>query len=134
LKFRRCLIPADGFYEWVNIEDSKEKIPLYFLPKSKAAFAFAGLWETWKSPKGVEINSSTIITTEPNALVGKFHSRMPVILPQEEYLNWLTPGPKSPDELHSLLKPYPEDEMDCYPVSPLVNSPKNDNPEINFPL
>lgn len=134
LKSRRCLIPVDGFFEWVNIEGTKNKLPLYFLLKSKAVFAFAGLWETWKSPKGEEINSATIITTEPNALVGQYHSRIPVILPEEEYKNWLTPGTKSPDELHSLLKPYPEVEMDCFPVSPLVNSPKNDSPEIVIPL
>jgi putative SOS response-associated peptidase YedK len=134
LKSRRCLIPADGFIEWVNIEGTKDKLPLYFLLKSKAVFAFAGLWETWKSPNSAEINSTTIITTEPNALVSQFHSRMPVILPQEEYMNWLSPEPKSPDELHSLLKPFPEAEMDCYPVSPLANSPKNDGPEIIIPL
>ncbi len=134
LKSRRCLIPADGFFEWVIIEGTKEKLPLYFQLKSKAVFAFAGLWETWRSPETAEINSATIITTEPNALVGKFHTRMPVILSPEEYLMWLTPGSKSSGELLSLLKPFPEAEMNCYPVSPLANSPKNDGPEIIIPL
>ena len=134
LKARCCLIPADGFFEWVNIEDTKTKLPIYFFKKTRTIFAFAGLWETWKSPKGEEINSATIITTEPNALVSRFHARMPAILPQEEYTHWLTPGVKGPDELHSLLRPYPENEMDCYPVSQMVNSPKNDSPEIVLPL
>ena len=133
-KSRRCLIPADGFFEWVIIEGSKTKLPIYFFQKSREAFAFAGLWETWKSPNGEVINSATIITTEPNALVGRFHDRMPVILPNEAYTTWLTPGSKSPIELHSLLKPYPEVEMDCHPVSPLANSPKNDSSEIIIPL
>jgi len=131
---RRCLIPADGFFEWVNVEDSKNKLPIYFLLKSKAVFAFAGLWETWKSPQNVEINSATIITTEPNAIVGQFHSRMPVILPTEAYMNWLTSRPISPNELQLLLKPYPDVEMDCYPVSPLANNAKYDNPELITPL
>jgi putative SOS response-associated peptidase YedK len=134
LKFRRCLIPADGFFEWVNIEAAKNKLPIYFRLKSKAVFSFAGLWETWKSPRGEEINSATIITTEPNTLVSQFHARMPVILSQDKYTNWLAPGAKSPDELHSLLQPYPEAGMECYPVSPMVNSPRNDSPEIVVPL
>jgi putative SOS response-associated peptidase YedK len=134
LKSRRCLIPADGFFEWVNVEAARNKLPIYFRLKSKAVFSFAGLWETWKSPKGEQVNSATIITTEPNALVGQFHARMPVILPPEMYMNWLAPGVKSPDDLRSLLAPYPEVEMECYPVSPLANSPRNDSPEIVVPL
>ena len=134
LKARRCLIPADGFFEWVNIEDSKTKLPIYFFKKTKEIIAYAGLWETWKSPKGEEINSATIITTEPNSLVARFHNRMPAILPREMYKTWLTPETKSPDELLSLLKPYREDDLDCYPVSPLVNSAKNDGPELIAPL
>jgi putative SOS response-associated peptidase YedK len=134
LKFRRCLILADGFYEWVNIADTKVKLPIYFLLKSRAPFAFAGLWETWAPPNRAEINSATIITTEPNALVGKFHDRMPVILPHDAYMNWLTPNPKSPGEFRSLLKPFPEAQMECYPVSTLANSAKNESPEVILPL
>jgi len=133
-KLRRCLIPADGFFEWVVIEGTKTKLPIYFFKKSRDVFCFAGLWENWRSPKGEEVNSATIITTEPNELVNRFHSRMPVILPREAYRKWLTPGTKNLSELHTLLKPYPAAEMDCYPVSPLANSAKNDGPEVIAPL
>lgn len=134
LKTRRCLIPADGFYEWAILAETKNKLPLYFLNKSKAVFAFAGLWETWTSPNGEGINSVTIITIEPNALVRKFHLRMPVILPPNEYMNWLTLAAKKPDEYQTMLMPYPEDKMDCYPVSPIVNSAQNESPEMVVPF
>ncbi len=133
-KSRRCLIPADGYFEWTIVEGTKTKIPIYFFKKSREAFAFAGLWETWRSPTGDEIHSATIITTEPNDLAGRFHNRMPAILPKEDYSAWLAPAVKSPDALLALLKPYPTPDMDCFPVSTLVNKPENDRAEIVIPL
>jgi putative SOS response-associated peptidase YedK len=128
-KSRRCLILGDGFYEWLIVQETKKRLPIYFYLKTKAIFAFAGLWEYWRSPEGKEIRSATMITSTPNNLVGKFHDRMPVMLPRDVYQIWLDPHTGQSD-LQSLLKPYPDGEMDCYPVSPLVNSPKNDSPEI----
>jgi putative SOS response-associated peptidase YedK len=127
-KYRRCLIPADGFYEWLEIEGSKKKLPIYIQMKDKRPFAFAGLWEEWHAPDGSELRSATIITTEPNKLVAKIHTRMPVILLPEAYELWLAPGDKKPAELQHLLQPYPADEMTQYPVSDLVNSPANEGP------
>ena len=133
-KRRRCLVLADGFYEWVQVEGVKKKIPIYVHLKTKEPFAFAGLWETWMSPDGGEIPTATIITTQPNELVAKVHSRMPVILPRDVYDVWLEPGEKGPGELDHLLKPYPAGEMAQYPVSRLVNSPANDTPQVVKPV
>lgn len=133
-KYRRCLIPADGFYEWVKIEGSKKKLPIYIQMKDKRPFAFAGLWEEWHAPDGSELRSATIITTEPNELVRKIHTRMPVILPQEAYELWLSPGDKKPAELQHLLRPYPAEEMSQHPVSDMVNSPANEGPGCVAPL
>jgi putative SOS response-associated peptidase YedK len=133
-KSRRCLVLADGFFEWVNIEGSKKKLPIYFRMKSRAAFAMAGLWEIWRPNTEDEIRSATIITTEPNKLVGKFHDRMPVILRREAYSAWLVPEQKSAEALQGLLRPYPGDELICYPVSPLANKAGNEGPEVIDPL
>lgn len=132
-KRRRCLIPADGFYEWVKIPGAKTKIPHYIQIESKEPFAFAGLWEYWQSPDGSEVNSCTIITTEPNGLVAKLHNRMPVILPVESFETWLSPEEKSREELDGLLQPYPAEEMMHYPISTLVNSPANDVADVLIP-
>ncbi len=131
---RRCLILADGFYEWRKEADGKSKTPMYICLKSKAPFAFAGLWEAWHSPDGSQILSCTIITTSPNELLKTIHNRMPVILPSQTYSKWLTPGEVSPSELQSLLRPYPPEEMIAYPVSRAVNNPDIDAPELIQPL
>lgn len=134
LRRRRCLILADGFYEWQKQPTSKAKIPIYIHLASHQPFAFAGLWEMWNSIDGSMILSCTIITTEPNELMQTIHNRMPVILPEESYQKWLEPGEQNPEELSPLLKPYPADQMVAYPVSTLVNSPANDLPECVAPL
>jgi len=131
---RRCIIPADGFFEWIKVEGYKKKVPIYIQMKSKEPFAFAGLWETWTSPEGEVVNSATIITTEPNELVAKIHNRMPVILPRDDYDLWLEPAYKKPEELGHLLKPYPAEEMYQYPVSTLVSYPTNEGPQVIEPL
>jgi len=133
LRRRRCLIPADGFYEWKHVPGSKVKQPMYIRMKSGEPFAFAGLWENWNSPDGSQVKSATIITTEPNALVAPIHNRMPVIVRREDYRKWLDPGEKKPEEigeLTALLKPYPAHEMEVYPISTRVNSAKNEGAEL----
>jgi putative SOS response-associated peptidase YedK len=129
---RRCLVLADGFYEWRK-EDAKSKTPMYIRLEDGSPFAFAGLWEVWNAPDGSQVLSTTIITTEPNPLMAKIHNRMPVILPEKAYPLWLQPGEVDPQPLSALLAPYPAEEMVAYPVSKLVNSPANDLPALIEP-
>lgn len=128
-KKKRCLVIADSFYEWRRNED-KSKTPMRIKLKSSNLFAMAGLWETWKSPSGVTIYSCTIITTEPNELVKNIHNRMPVILKPEDEKIWLDTSIEDTTYLDDLLNPFPEDLMETYEVSPLVNSPKNNSPYL----
>ena len=106
---RRCLIPADGFYEWQKT--GKVKIPLRFALKSGQPFGFAGLYETWISPGKEPVNTCTIITTEANELIRPIHERMPVIVPKDREAFWIDPDNRHQKELLSILKPYPSDEM-----------------------
>ena len=133
LKYKRCLILADGFYEWKGTEGKKVKTPFFIHMKDRKPFAFAGLWDSWNSPDGSLIKSCTIITTDPNELTGIIHNRMPVILHQRDYAKWLDPSPQTPDQLKPLLKPFPAELMDAYPVSTLVNTPANDMPQLVVP-
>jgi putative SOS response-associated peptidase YedK len=126
---RRCLIPANGFYEWPMRADGKSKQAMYIRMKSHKPFAFAGLWEVWRDENGNELPSCTIITGAPNDLVKPLHDRMPAILREENYRKWLDPKERSPDELMPLLKPYPDEQMEAYPVGKLVNSPANESAE-----
>ena len=132
LQKRRCLILADGFYEWRK--EGKKKTPLFITLKSRDPFAFAGLWETWKSPTGEAIHSCTIITTTPNILMASIHDRMPVILLRKAESLWLDRTVEDPQALLPLLMPYPAEEMAAYAVSPLVNSPRNDTPVCIEPV
>jgi putative SOS response-associated peptidase YedK len=133
-KRRRCLILADGFYEWRKNPGGKAKTPMYIRLKSGEPFAFAGLWEVWHSPDDKTILSCTIITTTPNALMEKIHDRMPVILKPEAYDRWLDPAEQPPDQLSVLLKPYPASYLTAYAVSTLVNKPGYDTPELIVPV
>jgi putative SOS response-associated peptidase YedK len=130
---RRCLVLADGFYEWRKEPNGKSKTPMYIRLKSGKPFAFAGLWEIWRSPDDGPIRSCTIITTTPNELVTRIHNRMPVILDPKAYDLWLDPGEQGPDRLAEWLRPYPASDMTAYVVSRLVNSPGNDVPEVIVP-
>lgn len=130
---RRCLIPADGFYEWKKT-DTKNKQPVYIRMRDGRPFAFAGLWETWNADDGSQLKSCTIVTTDANPLLRDIHDRMPVILPADAYDTWLDPKPSNAEALKGLLVPYPADVMTWYPVGTLVNSPRNDNPECIEPL
>ena len=123
-KKRRCLILADGFYEWQKTDNGKQ--PYHVRMEDGSPFAFAGLWETWKNDE--EIRSCAIITTEANDLMGEIHHRMPVILPPENYDLWLDPDFDEKEPLTSLLRPYPDEAMEAYPVSRKVNRPANDEP------
>ena len=127
LRKRRCLIPADGFYEWQPV--GRRKQPVYIALKTRAPFGFAGLWESWVSPEGEESQSCTIITTEANELLKPIHDRMPVILTREAEAVWLDPTIHEPARLLPLLTPYPTHEMEAYPVSRLINSPRHDTPD-----
>jgi putative SOS response-associated peptidase YedK len=133
-KYKRCLIFADGFYEWKSQVGTKLKIPHYIRLKSGLPFAFAGLWDEWHSPDGSLIKSCTILTTEPNALMSTLHNRMPVILSPAAYSPWLDFAPQKPETLQKLLGQYPAEEMTAYPVSTLVNSPANDRAELVVPI
>jgi len=124
---RRCLVLADGFYEWRK--EGKGKVPMRFLVKDKDPFAFAGLWDTWRKPDGSELRSFTIITTQANDLLRQIHERMPVILYKRDEEKWLDPNISDPVRLLPLLASYPSELMEAYDVSTLVNSPMNDLPE-----
>ena len=131
-KRRRCLIVADGFYEWKKTDDGKQ--PYYLRLESGDPFGFAGLWESWSMDGGEEMRSATIITTEPNGVAAEIHNRMPVILPPDLYEAWLEPDNDDREELLSMLTPYPAEEMEAYPVSKRVNRPANDEPGVLEPV
>lgn len=133
-KHKRCLILADGFYEWKTAAGKKAKTPYYIHLTDRRPFAFAGLWDSWESPDGSSLKTCTIITTQPNELMASLHDRMPVILHPRDYTKWLDPSPQTPESLLPLLKPYPADAMTAYPVSTLVNKPGNDSPELIVPV
>jgi putative SOS response-associated peptidase YedK len=128
LKRRRCIIPADGFYEWQKL--GKVKQPVRIVLKSREPFGFAGLWEQWISPNGEGIFSCTIVTTAANELLKAVHDRMPVILTRDAEAAWLDPKTQDPEKLLPLLKQYPPEQMEFYPVSRDVNSPAVDKPSI----
>lgn len=128
---RRCLVPADGFYEWLRT--GKTKTPFYARLKSGGLMGFAGLYETWVSPGGETLQTCTIITTRANALLEEVHERMPVIIPDNRQALWLDPAFQEERPLLELLEPYPPDEMEMYEVSRAVNFPSNDSPELIQP-
>jgi putative SOS response-associated peptidase YedK len=131
---RRCLILADGFFEWMSTPGTRSKTPMLIKLKSGNPFAFAGLWEVWNSPDGSTLKTCCIITTQPNSLMAPIHNRMPVILPSEAYTLWLDPLEISPSKVNPLLVPYNPDEMIAFPVSREVNNPQYDNPVCVQPL
>jgi putative SOS response-associated peptidase YedK len=129
---RRCLIVADGFYEWQKVNGAKQ--PFYVHLHGGRPFAFAGLWEHWEGPEEAVIDSCTILTTQPNELIRPVHNRMPVILGPEDYDVWLDPEFEEVERLQSLLRAYPSEEMEAYPVSRWVNTPDHDDPRCIQPL
>ena len=130
-KRRRCLIPADGFYEWKKLDDRKQ--PYYIRSRDHKVFAFAGLWEHWEREGGA-VESCAIITTDANALMRPIHERMPVILDPRDYGAWLGEVEVAPVKLAAMLAPPPDAKIEAYPVRTLVNSPRNDTPECIAPV
>lgn len=128
---KRCLVPADGFYEWRR--DGKNKQPFRIQKKDASIFCYAGLWSKWISPSGDEINSFTVITQQPNKLMEGIHDRMPVILTKEQEPLWLSEE-LSPESLLKMIEPYPEDELTAFPVSSKVNSVKNNDASLIVPI
>lgn len=132
LQFRRCLILADGFYEWRRT--GKVKQPYCFEVAEGKLFAFAGIWERWKAPSGTMVETCSILTTTPNAVTSAVHDRMPVILHPDNYDLWLDPRMRSVAAVCELLKPYDARMMRCYPVSTRINHVANDDPECSAPV
>ena len=127
---RRCLIVADGFYEWQKHDDGT-KTPMYITLADHKPFGFAGLWEPWTDPaSGDTLITCTILTTSPNALMVPIHDRMPVILPPEVYAEWLDPAQTDKAKAARLLVPFPAKRMAAYPVSRQVNNIRSDNPSL----
>ena len=126
-RHRRCLVVADGFYEWQRQERKKQ--PFYFRLQNGQPFAFAGLWEHWKDADGETIETCTILTTEANDVLRPIHDRMPVILDPKDYDLWLDPAVQKSEPLQHLLRPYQAEAMTSYPVSTKVNNPVNNSPE-----
>ena len=130
LHSRRCLIVADGFYEWAQEPGTKSKTPMYITLKERELFAFAGLWDSWRNDSGQQLRTCTVITTEPNALMAPIHNRMPALLLPDALTTWLDPDMQDEQELRHLLIPYPTELMVARPVSRLVNDPKHDSAEL----
>jgi putative SOS response-associated peptidase YedK len=128
----RCLIIADGFYEWQKLEDGKQ--PFYIQRQDNLPFAFAGLYSIWQPPDGETISTCTIITTEANEIMQPIHDRMPVILESANYDLWLDPTVQKPELLQPLLKPYKKDKLKTYPVSTKVNNSRHDSSECLKPI
>jgi putative SOS response-associated peptidase YedK len=126
---RRCLVPADGFYEWRKPEGGGPKQPMLIRRRGEGPFAFAGLWERWRGPEG-EVETCTILTTEANSILAPIHDRMPVILDPASYDRWLDPAQTGAEEL---LRPCPDGWLEAFPVSTRVNNVRNDAAELITP-
>lgn len=128
LRSKRCIIPADGFYEWKLTEDGKQ--PMRIVQRTGQLFAMAGLYDTWVSPEGDKISSCTIITTGPNKTMAGIHDRMPIILRKQDEAAWLDRSIQDVNLLQSLIgQPYPDEELRVYPVTKAVGNVKNDSPD-----
>ncbi|HEX9968783.1 MAG TPA: SOS response-associated peptidase, partial [Acidimicrobiales bacterium] len=133
----RCIIPADGFYEWKDMGKGRKKQPFFIRSRDGTVLALAGLWEAWKDKEAQDdewLRTCTIITTEPNKLLAPIHNRMPVVLPPEAWDVWLDRDFDDTDALAALLKPAPDDLLELYPVSTAVNSVGNDDAQLVMPL
>jgi putative SOS response-associated peptidase YedK len=132
MRLRRCLIPADGFYEWKRRGSAKQ--PFCFEVGDGGLFAFAGLWERWRDPSEQWVKSCSILTTTPNVVTSAVHDRMPVILRKHDYDVWLDPGMQNVAAVSELLKPFDPRLMRCYPVSTRINHVANDDEECSHPV
>ncbi len=135
IKKKRCLIPANGFYEWQRPKSTKEqKQPFYIHPKQLDLFSFAGVWETWKDVEGKLWKTYSIITTEPNKEMAKVHNRMPVILHPEDEASWLEPSHTDRSDIEPLLRPWEDNGLEMFEVSRDVNATKNNDKHLIYPL
>jgi putative SOS response-associated peptidase YedK len=131
-KRRRCIIPADGFYEWQRTGSKKQ--PFYFHLTDDGLFGFAGLWDKWRTPNGESLETCSILTTDANEVLRHMHDRMPVILHSDDYDLWLDEDVRKQDLRGELLRPYPAAEMNVYPVSTAINSPQHQGEELVQPI
>jgi len=132
IKYRRCLIPASGFYEWRR--EGEKKTPLYIRLNDGAPMVFAGIWESWKGPDGKTTDSCSILTTATNDLMEPIHDRMPVILRSSNWEQWLDRDMRDPEKLKPLYQPFPGKEIEMFLVSPMVNSVMNHSPDLVSPI
>ena len=132
VRMHRCIVPASGFFEWK--QEKWRKIPFYIHVKDDPVFAFAGLYDVWRNPAGMILETYTIITTAANGLMAPIHHRMPAILRQDDEIRWLSRDLLPADEMHRILAPYPPEGMDAYPVSERVNDPAADDGRLVLPV
>ncbi len=132
IRRRRCLLPANGFYEWQQRLDGKQ--PWHIEMRDGGLFAFGGIWEYWARAADNPVVSCAIVVTDANELMAKIHQRMPVIVAAADYARWLDPSLGDPGEIAKMLLPYPADEMRAYPVSTRVNNARNEGPELIAPV
>jgi len=132
MRYRRCLVPADGFYEWRR--ENERAAPYYVRHKPGGPMAFAGLWENWMGPNGEEMESAAIVTTRANRMLAAIHPRMPVIVPREAFDFWLDGRNVDANTAGALIAPAPEDLLEVHRVSPAVNSAANDTPDLIEPV
>jgi putative SOS response-associated peptidase YedK len=133
MKYRRCLVPASGFYEWRH-GPGKEKQPYWIRPREGGAIGFAGLWETWNDRDGGEIDSGVILTTDANGALAPIHDRMPVVIRPADFERWLDVDEFRPADVADLLVPAPDDLFEAIPVSSRVNTARFDDPELQTPV
>jgi putative SOS response-associated peptidase YedK len=132
LRTKRCIVPTSGFFEWK--QEGGRKVPFYFHVRDDPVFAFAGLYDVWSNPAGTTLTTYTIITTTPNELMAPIHSRMPVILRQDDEMRWLSRDVLPADEVKRILAPYPAELMEAYPVSERVNRTDADDKGVIAPV
>ena len=126
IKFKRCIVPASGYCDWLHIGDKKQ--PYYFHMTDGSPMCFAGVYDSWKTPNGTQLETFSILTTTANTLVEPIHDRMPVILHPQDYILWLNRNMHDPEELRGLYQPFPPDLLTAYKVPDLVNNPRFDAP------
>jgi len=132
IRYRRCIIPTSGFYEWSHIEEKKQ--PYYIRMADQSPMCLAGLWESWKAPDGSELDTFTILTTAANQLVAPLHDRMPVILHPDTFALWLSHNMHDPEQLKPLYQPFPDEQLQTFKVPDLVNNPRFDSPACIVPV
>ncbi|MEM1355522.1 MAG: SOS response-associated peptidase [Planctomycetota bacterium] len=136
MKYRRCIVPVSGFYEWKHPPTGTrgKKRPHHIRVSDTEAFGLAGLWESWQDPAGNELDTCTVLTCQPNEMIADLHDRMPVILDPKDYARWLNPNQQDAAAASTLLRPYPAERMEAWPVSTYVNKTGNEGPRCIEPV